>query len=494
MALVFRKAVLPKNVSLLKCFKGRPLATAANKKNHAALSAAVPCRSLKDKNTTLRMGTMKIETTKQLPLIHDDCGRRVSALLRFCMSCPHLAPACRARFCVPPVCCNPSRTRSIRHDLLTPPARRAGSTPFLAPCQYLHTTEKSEFAKACPAPPCGPCPCPFPCGPCGCPNGCNCLPPPCNGPPKCIQYMTGYYYYPYGFWFCGPYHVTGQCTPVGPCAACPSPCGPPCGPPCPCPPCPCPPSCPCPPCPKCPCPRCPCPKCCACLSPVGLMDSPEPQQPQRRQAPCAAPSRPIRPRISVKHPVQQQDMRFSSTLPAPLESAAKPQQRPRSKGISKLFPFTTVPGVGAAQGLSHTSVLLCPFTTVQCADLPETSEVSKHFPVYYTPYLKQSKSNFNSRLNFNCQKPKKSTPTALSKSYSDYYEKRNEIRSPIYHKRSKKLNYEVCPLLESPRVLVSPEERDRPTVYPGAFQYTNIPNFKRPFPYTRTGAGFRPCE
>ncbi|XP_041968778.1 predicted GPI-anchored protein 58 isoform X1 [Aricia agestis] len=59
------------------------------------------------------------------------------------------------------------------------------------------------------------CPCPSPCGPCGCPKGCGCLPPPCNLPPKCIQYMTGYYYYPYGTWFAGPYHVQGICQPVG---------------------------------------------------------------------------------------------------------------------------------------------------------------------------------------------------------------------------------------------------------------------------------------
>uniref|UniRef100_A0A2H1VLV1 SFRICE_007305 n=1 Tax=Spodoptera frugiperda TaxID=7108 RepID=A0A2H1VLV1_SPOFR len=568
MALVFRKAVLPKNVSLLKCLKGRPLATAA-KKNPAALlhrgvkqafgptmhgrtsllccgdhivtprrcfackkddgkkkAAAFPCRSTKDKNKTLRTGTLKIETLKPLPAVHDDCGRRVSATLRFCMSCPHLAPAGRARLCVSPACCNPSRTRSICHDLLSPPARRAGSSTCLVPCQYLHTTKKTDFAK-CPPPPCG-CPCPFPCGPCGCPNGCNCLPPPCNGPPKCIQYMTGYYYYPYGFWFCGPYHVTGQCTPVGPCGACPSPCGPcpppcgPCPPPCcgpcppPCGPCPPPPPCPCPPfpCPPPKCPRCPCPKCCACFSPVGLMDScSESYQPPHQshqpqpleQSPSMAPQRPSRsgPHMKMKYPLQQQDVRFNSTLPAPLESAAanssgglvptKPQ--PRRSGISKFFPFNSVAAVDAARHMPHTSVLLCPFTTVQC-EPPKANDIAEHFPVYYTPCLKQSKNNFNTRprqsFSSTYQKPKKFSPTALFKSYSDNYEKRNEIRSPICHRRSRKLNYEVCPLLESPRVLVSPEERDRPTVYPGAFQYANVPNFKRPFPYMKTG--FRPCD
>ncbi|CAH2218419.1 jg11411 [Pararge aegeria aegeria] len=78
------------------------------------------------------------------------------------------------------------------------------------------------------------CACP---GPCPCSGNCS-LPPPCNTPPKCLQYMTGYYYYPYGSWFCGPYHVAtgpcGPCTgpvvpggPSGPCGPC---TGGPCGP------------------------------------------------------------------------------------------------------------------------------------------------------------------------------------------------------------------------------------------------------------------------
>lgn len=58
-----------------------------------------------------------------------------------------------------------------------------------------------------------------------------CMPPPCNQPPRCLQNMTGYYHYPYGYWFCGPYNVTiaptpcegpvrpgGSCGPIsGPC-------------------------------------------------------------------------------------------------------------------------------------------------------------------------------------------------------------------------------------------------------------------------------------
>lgn len=48
--------------------------------------------------------------------------------------------------------------------------------------------------------------------------------------------MTGYYYYPYGTWFCGPYHASVSCACVNG---------------------------------KCPCP-CPCPKCCAaCVCTIG---------------------------------------------------------------------------------------------------------------------------------------------------------------------------------------------------------------------------------
>ncbi|KAF9407395.1 hypothetical protein HW555_012584 [Spodoptera exigua] len=378
------------------------------------------------------------------------------------MSCPHFAPASRAGFCVSSVCNNPSKTRSISHELLNPLARYASSTPNFVPCHHFHTTKKSEFAKAC-TPPCGcGCPCPFPCGPHGCP-GCNCLPPPCNQPPKCIQYMTGYYYYPYGFWFCGPYHVTGTCTPVGPCG----------------------PSCPASP-------PCPCAKCCACLNPVALMGGPIAPQPQPAPQPPSMTSRPIHSNENIKYPCRNRT-RISST---PIQrTPATTQPRTQSGGISKFFPFNSVPAVEAARRMPHTSVLLCPFADMQ-AEQSKPSEFPEQFPVNYTPCLKQSKSNFNSRprpaFSTYCQKLKKPCPSAFSKSYSDYYDKRNEIRSPIYHKRSKKLNYDVCSLLESPRVLLTQEERDRPTVIPGAFQYAIIPNFKRPFASAK--AGYRPCN
>lgn len=43
MALVLRKAVMPKNVSLLKCIKGRSLASTANKKSPATLCKMLYC-------------------------------------------------------------------------------------------------------------------------------------------------------------------------------------------------------------------------------------------------------------------------------------------------------------------------------------------------------------------------------------------------------------------------------------------------------------------
>ncbi|PZC71213.1 hypothetical protein B5X24_HaOG213925 [Helicoverpa armigera] len=450
MALVFRKAVLPKNVSLLKYFRGRPLATAASKKNPAALSAAVPSRSLKDKARTLRVGTVKIEKAKQLPTV--SAGRSPSACerLRFCVSCPDLVPVARTRLFASPDN-NAPRTRTISHSPLALLCHRSSSLPGLLPARNFHTS--NAFDKTCP-PPCNcGCPCPFPCGPCGCPQGCNCLPPPCNQPPKCIQYMTGYYYYPYGFWFCGPYHVSGTCTPVGPCS----------------------------PAASCPCP-CPCPKCCACLNPVAAMAMSSGAQQQSSPPTPRPPSRSLQsPIADIKYPLPGQDPVQCNTAMPPT-----PSSRAANAGISKFFPFNAVPNVEPIRRLPHT-VLMCPYSTkpIPPASTPDAFQGGK--PVYCTPCLKQQKNNFSNRArqNFcnNCQKTKKSLPNSLSKSYSDYHEKRTESRSPIHHhKRPRRLNYEVCPLLESPRGLMTQEQRDRPDVYPGAFQYANIPNYRSPYP------------
>uniref|UniRef100_A0A2A4K570 Uncharacterized protein n=1 Tax=Heliothis virescens TaxID=7102 RepID=A0A2A4K570_HELVI len=466
MALVFRKAVLPKNVSLLKCLKGRPLATAANKKNTAAISAAVPSRSSKDKTKMLRAGTVKIEMAKQLPPTVS-VGRSPSptAPLRFGVSCPNLMPVSRTRFFASPVNHVP-RTRSIGHAPLTMLLHRARSLPSLLPAHQFHTT--NSFDKTCP-PPCNcGCPCPFPCGPCGCPNGCNCLPPPCNQPPKCIQYMTGYYYYPYGFWFCGPYHVSGTCTPVGPCAA---------------------------PCPSCP-PPCPCAKCCACLSPVAAaaVGGAAQQRSQAVQRSSRPPHSSNAPLADIKYPLPSQDTAQFGTAAT---SSPTPSSR-SAAGISKFFPFNSVPSVDPIRRMSHTSVLMCPYSTQPIPPVGKPDTFLQNKPVYCTPCVKQQKNNFCNRarqnLCNNSQKPKKSIQNALFKSYSDYYDRRPESRSPIHHRRLKRLNCEVCPLLESPRGLKTQEQRDRPDVYPGAFQYSNIPNYKRPYPQPLTESTFKPYD
>lgn len=396
----------------------------------------------------LPVGTVKIEKTKQLPTVRASRDLSKTTPLRFCMSCPDIVPDSRTRRCTPLRHLSPPRTRPIRHNIFPRNAlllatHHTGSSPCMMLTNQMHTSPFFGYAKGGPCS-CG-CPCPFPCGPCGCPNGCNCLPPPCNQPPKCIQYMTGYYYYPYGFWFCGPYHVTGTCTPVGPCGPCPSNC-----------------------------PPCPCAKCCACLSPVAaaVVGGPQPQQCTQR-TPASKPLMPS-PINDIKYPLPHQD---------PMCSSAS------RSNISKFFPFNAVPSVDSIKRMPHTSVHTCPYSTQPINTYPEQK------PVYCTPCVKQSKSNFSTRprqpFTFNNQKPKKALPNSLSKSYSDYYEKRSESRSPIHHKRSKKFICEVCPLLENPRPLMTQEQRDRPHVNPGAFNYSDVPNYRSPYPQSYNNANFR---
>ena len=287
---------------------------------------------------------MKKEKSKPTPTKYQGCSRSQAAPLRFCVSSPHIGPSSRSK----------PNTSSVLCDLMRPfnaarshplSLHRTGSFPLLVPTNSFHTSD--GFAKGKPP---GCCPCPFPCGPCGCPCGCNCLPPPCNTPPKCIQYMTGYYYYPYGFWFCGPYHVTGTCVPAGPCKP-----GGPCGP-C---------ACPCP---------CPCPKCCACLSPLSTAvvgGDPEPQPK------CAS--------------SQQHQGGISSPLsycePQPQSSSNHPS---RSKGgISKFFPFTSVPTLMPLQRLPHS----CPYST---QPYPQPPAVHTVYPVFCAQSMNPAYNSCNS--------------------------------------------------------------------------------------------------
>ncbi|XP_064075957.1 uncharacterized protein LOC135194438 isoform X1 [Vanessa tameamea] len=214
MALVLRKAVLTKNVSLLKCIKGRQLATTNNKKHAAPILHNVMKRSL-----TKRVQKAAISVTKPKDI---ELQREIIKFDKItkCASCPSFVHA--------------RKEQSIASNL-----RKTASVLCLRKCRSLQTflpnlmridiiqnraastnpTEKfADAAKALNSV-------------CACPAACSCLPPPCNTPAKCLQYMTGYYYYPYGTWFCGPYHVsTGSCPVAGPVKP-----GGPCGPIVPCP-------------------------------------------------------------------------------------------------------------------------------------------------------------------------------------------------------------------------------------------------------------------
>ncbi|XP_063544140.1 uncharacterized protein LOC134752375 isoform X2 [Cydia strobilella] len=235
MALVLRNAALQKQVSLLKCIKTRTVVTTANKNNNQApLSAVSKKRTLRQIfKAKFRFPSFKanlITTPKR-------DAHTAAAPLYKSVSCFELTDGYRSDDRIQFINDSWLRARSatnfakpIVNETLPDnasskfPKDRAGS-------DILFPTVFESIANAvCPCPcPCGPCgPCCSPCGPC-CGNmaDCNCgrlLPPPCNTPPKCIQYMQGYYYYPYGTWFCGPYHVnTGAvpvCGPVCPGTAC----------------------------------------------------------------------------------------------------------------------------------------------------------------------------------------------------------------------------------------------------------------------------------
>lgn len=421
-------------------------------------------RTLRDRARDLLIRTVKM-AAKQEPkpksLLSSSLARRnasEAAAIRFCVSSPEIAPLSRARRSGSPI-------SGPASSLLIP---RTGSIPSLLASNKVHTS--SSLAKCAPPCKCGPCGC---CPSC-CPGCCSSLPPPCNTPPRCIQYMTGYYYYPYGFWFCGPYHVTGTCVPSGPC--CPGgPCGPCCGP---CGPCG-------PPCPSC---SCPAPKCCACLSPITAAvvgGDPVSQIFQSMQPPTAVfesrpPKQPqplVQAHQSMVPPQSQAQAHQPILSQAPprreyqpvAQREGRPQPVRTKSGISKFFPFNTIPSF-SSRDIPRSSVHVCPYST-QPQPQPRAGprscpEFSNPFrvqtPVYYTPTVK--------------------TNSRPSQRFSNSYERRSESRSPIHHKRTKRVNCELCPVLESPRSLLTKEQRDRPDISPGAFDYRNIPQFRKPFP------------
>ncbi|XP_032525950.2 nascent polypeptide-associated complex subunit alpha, muscle-specific form-like isoform X1 [Danaus plexippus] len=234
MALVLRKAVMPKNVSLLKCIKGRPLATASNKKNAAPLFHNAMKRTLCKR--TQSFGVKHFCNQSNIELQKEDVVKSKGRLYRS-ISCPCLRPNGNDR----PVHIKRAASAISLKDI-APRFRIPGVvfnqiTPNFMQLRAASTSSAIKDITSVCACPCAPC-------------GCNCLPPPCNTPAKCLQYMTGYYYYPYGTWFCGPYHIsTGPCGPCagpvrpdgcgGPAPPCPGgPCGPACIGPCkPCGPC-----------------------------------------------------------------------------------------------------------------------------------------------------------------------------------------------------------------------------------------------------------------
>lgn len=364
-------------------------------------------------------------------------GRPRKTSLCCSMSCPNLVP--RAKVYVPLRHYSPCRTKPVCDEVKS---SSAGC------CNRPSANIAGTIAAAC------KCPCPFPCGPCGNCCGCNCLPPPCNTPPKCIQYMTGYYYYPYGFWFCGPYHVSGCCCPVGPCGGCP----------CPCP--------------------CPCPKCC--LVPGALMSGmgaasvttalsstleasakkdcvtqqmpqkpPMPQSPQLPQSPFPFPQMPQMPQQTPQYPWQmpgappfmpQQCAQATHVAPGDDQSAAG----------SKLFPFSTtaVPG----KIFSSSSPL---------DKMPTLSKNVKPIAKATTSCPGTKARTYNTTSN-----PKRQ-PTPIK-----HHEKPYKFCAAL----PKQAGAESCPPQLQPRRVPTAEERDRPTIRPGAFDITSVPKYRNPYP------------
>lgn len=433
-------------------------------------------------------GCTMIEKTRKLPAAR---GRRALARtleLRFCVSCPNFVPESRTKLRVPLRHFSLPRTRPVSYVAIQPFTRTI-SIPFplghiCSPCllpnasQVTSTRNYSSCNKGCP--------CPFPCGPCGGADGCGCLPPPCNQPPRCIQYMTGYYYYPYGVWFCGPYHVCGTCKPgagcsSGPCGPCgPSgPCGPcgPCGPsgPCgscgPCGPCglcgacePCAPCGPCKPCsPKCPCPVCVCPG-----AAVGMLG-------ETGSGPKSKPKSGIVPGNQIQTP-----------LPRDGSGHAR-------KGISKFFPFyTAAPPMAMAPNETKTkyrmppsiSSLITPYSTQASHNTDNfCSESNKQSYIYE----KLTSTQYAPTCNSSSNKSSYETP-CIGRCFSEC----DKRRSSIHHDRCiNRYVYESCPPLEKPRVIPGKNERDKPKVKPGFFNYSAVPIYKNPYPQSNNTFSFK---
>lgn len=369
----------------------------------------------------------KIEGEKRLLAVnHRD--RPPKASLRCSMSCPNIVP--RAKVYVPLRHISPCRTKSVCDEAKSSAACSDRPSAKIAGCSDRPSANiTGTIAAAC------KCPCPFPCGPCGNSCGCNCLPPPCNCPPKCIQYMTGYYYYPYGFWFCGPYHVSGCCCPVGPCSGC------------------------------------PCPKCClvpGALSSMGAatmtaaltntyQDSPNkdymnqqmPQRPSMTESPFSFPQMPQMPQQMPQYPWQMPNAPPFQPQQCAQARNVTPEDN-KSPAISKFFPFSTtaVPGQVSSSSPHDKSFNLN--NTVKTAAKATTS------------------CHGTNARSYNTSSNMKKQPTP------------SEHHQALYKFCAALPKQESCQL--QPRHMPTAEERDRPTISPGAFDITSVPKYKNPYP------------
>ncbi|CAB3252338.1 unnamed protein product [Arctia plantaginis] len=402
-------------------------------------TTAVPWQSMKAVKNSLIEGYMKITNVTQMSSAGglSSCAENAIRRMRLCMSCPNLVPGTRlpnlrihsslrrtrSLICEPTLIPKASMLLAQRHiqdtmrNLCAVPSSMLNSRAFIS---------KRDYSSK-------PCPCP-----CGC--GCGCLPPPCNTPPKCIQYMTGYYYYPYGFWFCGPYHVSGTCCPCGPCS-------PGKGGVC-----------------------CAC-KCCACFPGVCGVVTPQANPRSFSNNPFANPqtfpqvidqqtlSGVSSPANRSKSPFYYPSMQFkplSATTSQPQPSiksattsdigtsahvqtnSSSNKASPRKSVISKLFPFKSQ---SEPQTPKKPTCLICPYST------RSGEKIESEFSSYdtYSPPISLAKPDLRPVDPFPMY-PKKH----ISGSYSRSFNKPPMDRSNAKQKATNKFSGEVCPPLDKP--------------------------------------------
>lgn len=373
-------------------------------------------------------------------------------MARCSLSCPNLVPKSRTRLRSPLRSHSPPSTRPVSYEVTSskkvlPSLFSRYSLCTSGPLRPSSSRMESArlYSKSCD---CG-CPCPFPCGPCGNGYGCGCLPPPCNTPPRCIQYMTGYYYYPYGVWFCGPYHVSGTCKSIGPCSP-----GGPCGPCNSCSPCG------------------PCGPCCVCPTPESVVSASD--QPK----PCSSLSSPL-PGNRVETP-----------LPCP-QSQSQPQPAPRS-GLSKYFPF-------------NTTVAPNIYNEPQNSRYRLQGPPSSFNPCVISPFNKQRFSTQAAGCQVNrrnidvrskCFDPKTLRSNKLS-ARSFHIDSYSKMRISARYKPSvKRYMYKAFPQLDQPKVYAFRGQRGRDfsTDSPQASIYSAVPCCNKPVDHPFEDTIFKPYE